>query len=322
MAEPKDGPVSLRSAAARRALSVAAGLAADRALPEPPDTLHPVAVFGRAMTSLEGHCWKDDRAIGAAFAALGVAGASAAGARIGSTILATALCVASHSLGKAAELVAEALAANDLIRARGSLRALVGRDVAHLDRGEVARAAIESVAENTVDAVVAPALWAFVGGARFVFAYRAVNTLDAMIGYRDSRYARFGWAAARADDVANWVPARLTAILVAASRPGRATTVWRTVRRDAPGHPSPNSGVAEAAFAAALGLRLGGLAIYRGRSDPRPYLGDGRDPAPEDISGAVRLSREVTAYLGAALLASALVLRPGAPKPRSDVGRR
>ncbi|MGH9022986.1 MAG: CobD/CbiB family cobalamin biosynthesis protein, partial [Acidimicrobiia bacterium] len=195
-------------------------------------------------------------------------------------------------------------------------------DVAHLDRAEVARAAIESVAENTVDAVVAPALWALVGGARVVFAYRAVNTLDSMVGYRDPRYARFGWAAARADDVANWVPARLTAFLVAASRPRRAATVWRTVRRDAPAHPSPNAGVAEAAFAGALGLRLGGPTVYRGRSDPRPYLGDGRDPAPEDIADAVRLSDQVTVRLGGALVASALVLRTRAPKRRSDAGRR
>src|SRR5204863_6463621 len=124
----------------------------------------------------------------------------------------------------------------------------VGRDPSELDESGVARAVVESVAENTVDAVVAPACWAAVFGAPGVLAHRAVNTLDAMVGHRSARYARFGWAAARLDDGAAWVPARLTAVLVALVRPRAARLVWQAVRRDAPAHPSPNAGVAEAAF--------------------------------------------------------------------------
>ena len=165
---------------------------------------------------------------------------------------------------------------------------------------------VESVAENTVDAVVAPACWAAVGGAAGAGFYRAVNTLDAMVGHRNERYRRFGWAAARLDDVANWIPARLTGLLVAAVRPARAREVLDALVHP-PAHPSPNAGVAEAAFAAALGLRLGGDTVYAGRVDPRPTFGTGRPPEPADIDAAVRLSRDVTLAL-AALLATPAVL--------------
>jgi adenosylcobinamide-phosphate synthase len=126
--------------------------------------------------------------------------------------------------------------------------------------------------------------------------------MDAMVGYRSDRYQHFGWAAARLDDAAAWLPARLTAALVAACRPATATSIWRAVRRDAPAHPSPNGGVAEAAFAAALGLRLGGVSRYGDRTEHRPPLGDGRAPVGTDIGRAVRLSREVTFSLAGGLL--------------------
>ena len=158
---------------------------------------------------------------------------------------------------------------------------------------EIARAVVESVAENTVDAIVAPALWAAVLGGAGALGYRAVNTLDSMVGHRSDRYRRYGWASARLDDVADWVPARATAALVAAVRPGRPPTVWRAVRHDAPAHPSPNAGVAEAAFAAALGLRLGGANRYGDRVEHRAPLGHGRPPHRHDIHHAVRLSRDV-----------------------------
>jgi adenosylcobinamide-phosphate synthase len=131
--------------------------------------------------------------------------------------------------------------------------------------------------------------------------YRALNTMDAVVGHRSPRYARYGWASARLDDVAAWVPARVTAGLVAAVRPSRARLVLDVVRRDAPAHPSPNSGVAEAAFAAALGLRLGGENRYGDRVEVRPSLGDGRPAEPADIGRAVHLSRDVTLALAAAL---------------------
>src|SRR5262249_21653299 len=153
--------------------------------------------------------------------------------------------------------------------------------------------AIESVAENTVDAVVAPLLWAAAAGAPGVLGHRAVNTLDAMVGHRSPRYDHFGTAAARLDDALNWPAARLTAALavVLGDDARGAVRAWR---RDAPAHPSPNAGRAEAAFAGALGLRLGGPLAYAGREEARPYLGDGRAPGPEDVRRAVRLAWAVT----------------------------
>jgi adenosylcobinamide-phosphate synthase len=209
--------------------------------------------------------------------------------------------VAGRALGQAATDVAEALDDADLDRARALLPALVGRDPTGLCADEVARAAVESVAENTVDAVVAPALWAAVAGAPGALGYRAVNTLDSMVGHRSPRYANYGWASARLDDVVAWVPARLTAALVALVRPKAARQVWAAVRTQAPAHPSPNAGVAEAAFAAALGLRLGGTNRYGDRTEERVALGAGRAPRPADIGAAVRLSRDVSAALAVTL---------------------
>ena len=173
-----------------------------------------------------------------------------------------------RSLARAATAVAGPLAAGDLAGARAQVRHLVGRDVAELSESEVARAAVESVAENSSDAVVAPLLWGAALGIPGLLGYRAVNTLDAMIGHRSPRYERFGWAAARLDDLANWVPARvagLAAAVAALQVGGSPTTVLRVVRRDAGQHPSPNAGVVEAAFAGALGIRLGGRNVYRGQ---------------------------------------------------------
>ncbi len=231
--------------------------------------------------------------------------------------LATWLVVAGRALGDEARGIGERLVDDDLDGARRRLPALVGRDPESLDAKGVARAVVESVAENTVDAVVAPACWAALGGAPGAGFYRAVNTLDAMVGHRNERYGRFGWAAARLDDAANWVPARLTALLVAAVRPRHAREVLDVVVHP-PAHPSPNAGVAEAAFAAALGLRLGGDTVYAGRIDPRPTFGAGRSPEPADIGAAVRLSRDVTLALAALLAAPALL--PVAARRRS--GRR
>ena len=145
-------------------------------------------------------------------------------------------------------------------------------------------------------------LWALAAGAPGALGYRAVNTLDAMVGHRSDRYERYGWASARLDDVANWIPGRVTAVLVAAARPGRAAAVARTVRRDAHHHPSPNAGVAEAAFAAALGLTLGGTNRYGDRVEHRATLGDGRPPEAGDIAAAVRLADDVALVLALVLV--------------------
>jgi adenosylcobinamide-phosphate synthase len=229
----------------------------------------------------------------------------------GATTAATAL--ASWTVLGGASLAAEALAlgaaldAGDLGAARRKLPALCGRDPDQLDAAGLARAAVESVAENTSDAVVAPLLWGAVFGLPGLLGYRAVNTLDAMIGHHSPRYERFGWAAARLDDAANLIPARVTGLLAVALAPavgGQPRQALRALRRDGGQHPSPNAGRCEAAFAGALGVRLGGRNSYQGRTEQRGLLGDGAPPAARDITRAVWLSRLVS---GAALLMAAAI---------------
>ena len=275
--------------------AVAAGVLADRLFGEPPGPVHPVVAFGRLMRRVERLLYRDSRAAGVAHAVVGCGAGVAAGGLVGSTAVATWVAVAGRALGAAAGAVGDALEAGDLSRARALLPALVGRDPSALDEKEIARAVVESVAENTVDAVVAPALWAAALGAPGALGYRAVNTLDAMVGHHSARYERYGWASARLDDLAGWVPARVTAALVAGVRPASAGAVWAAVRTQAPAHPSPNAGVAEAAFAAALGLRLGGENRYGDRVELRPPLGTGRPAEAGDIARAVALSRDVCA---------------------------
>lgn len=281
----------------RRGAAVAAGLLADRLLGEPPIRPHPLSVFGSLMRSLESRVWHDSRPAGVLHACTGVALGTTAGAVVRSDAVGVYASAGGNALASAARRVESRVACGDLEGARLDLPSLVGRDVATLDEKAVVRAVVESVAENTVDAVVAPALWGLLWGSRGALAYRAANTLDAMVGRRDERYARFGWASARLDDVCSWAPARLTAVLVALVRPSRAAAIWRAAREDAPAHPSPNAGVAEACFAAALGLRLGGANTYGGRLELRPTLGDGRAPELPDIGRALRLSRDVTVAL-------------------------
>ena len=300
--------VTTRASVPIRAGAVAAGIVLDRVVGDPPNRLHPVAWFGSAMTGAERSLYADTRGRGVVHAALGTGAGALAGAGLRrltgpliATAVATGITVGGRMLTRVAEEIGADLVAGDLAAARGRLPALVGRDPSGLDEAEIARAVVESVAENTVDALVAPVLWAVAGGAAGAAAYRAVNTMDAMVGHHSTRYERYGWAAARLDDLASWLPARLAAVLVALLRPGRAGAVWRAVRDDAPSHPSPNAGVIEAAFAAALGLRLGGTNVYGGRVEERAPLGTGQPPAPGDIERAVALSRQVSAALVVAL---------------------
>jgi adenosylcobinamide-phosphate synthase len=270
--------------------------ALDRVLGDPA-RLHPVAGFGRVAAALERLVWADSRPRGAAYAAVLVAAASLVRTPRAVVVWAT---LGSRSLERAALALGAAVERGDLAEARRLAPTLVGRDPSALDGPELVRAAVESVAENTSDAVVAPLLWAAVLGPRGAAAYRAVNTLDAMVGHKDPRHLRFGWAAARLDDVANWPAARLTALLVATlgGRP-RATLAAAGRAR----HPSPNAGVVEAAFAGALDLRLGGTNRYSHGVEHRPALGSGRAPVAADVERAVRLSRRVS--FAAALLAQA-----------------
>ena len=310
-----------------RAVGLAAGFAADRLLGDPA-TGHPVAAFGRFAHDVEQRVWADDVVTGAAYTAVLVGSASAAGAAIAratrrrpffqavTTAAATWAVLGGRSLGREAEAVRRHLAADDLHAARRRLTHLVGRDTEALDAGEISRAVVESVAENTSDAVVAPLLAGAVAGVPGLMVYRAANTLDAMVGHRSARYDRFGRASARLDDLLNLVPSRVSALLAAGFAPAvggdsrRALEVWR---RDAPHHPSPNAGPVEAAFAGALDVQLGGVNTYRDRVEDRHRLGDGRPVEPEDITQSVRLAELV----GAAALGVAVVtaMRPSRRRP-------
>lgn len=320
-------PTTRGSGLARRAAATATALLLDRATgplvgdgPQKlPDHLHPVAWFGRGMSVLESRTWRDDRTAGLRYTATGAAVGLAMGRLSGSTTAVVHLATAGRQLRHTALDIATHLDLGDLDAARAALPSLVGRDPDHLDEAGIAAAVVESLAENSVDAVVAPAFWGLVGGAPGAAAHRAVNTMDAMVGHRSARYDRFGWSAARLDDVANWLPARLFALAVAAAAPARARHVATTVRSDAAAHPSPNAGVAEAAVAGALGLRLGGPLHYGGRLDDRPVLGDGRTPDAEDVRRAVDLVGRCEAILVAALATTAgLAVLSARRRARSD----
>ena len=277
---------------------LALGYGADLALGDPRRG-HPVAGFGTLALALERGIYGPTRARGALFCGLLVGGAGLAGhglsrllGRRAALAVVTWAALGGRSLRREAEQIEAALQRGDLAGARRALPALAGRDAAALDAAGIARAVVESVAENTSDAVVGTLLWGAVGGPAGVAAYRAANTLDAMVGHRTERYADFGWASARLDDALNFPAARAGAALSAlcAPQPGAA---WRVLRRDGGAHPSPNAGRMEAAFAGGLGLRLGGALSYAGRADARPQLGDGRAPVAGDIARACRLSRRV-----------------------------
>ena len=302
----------------RRALGLVLGVVADLVVADPRRG-HPVAGFGRLASALERRVYADSRAAGVGYTAVLVGGAVLVGAVVqrgasGSargevlvTALATWAVLGGTSLVREGAALADSLDAEDLAAARARIPHLCARDPALLDAAGMARAGVESLAENTSDAVVAPLFWGAVAGVPGLLGYRAVNTLDAMVGYCSPRYRSFGWAAARLDDLANLVPARLAALLTAAAAPlvgGRAGSALRAWRRDARGHPSPNAGPVEAAAAGALGVRLGGRTEYAHGIEERPSLGDGPAPGTADLHRAARLSRAVG--LSAALVAAAV----------------
>jgi adenosylcobinamide-phosphate synthase len=307
------------NAAAADAVGLVAGFLLDAALGDP-RRFHPVAGFGRAAAALERRLYADDRAAGARFAVVAV-GVPVVAASVASAVtrrrpVARAMLVATAawaalggtSLRREGAAMAGALGAGDLGAARARLPNLAGRDPSTLDAPELARATVESVAENTSDAVVGPLVWGALAGLPGLVGYRAVNTLDAMVGHRNDRYARFGTACARADDAANLLPSRLAAVCTVAAAPlvggGRRATA-RVWLRDGGSHPSPNSGQCEAAMAGALGVRLGGRNIYHGRVEERPALGDGPPPGVADIRRATTLSAAIGwLALGAAVAAA------------------
>ncbi len=299
--------VRRRNAAAAHAAGLVVGVALDATFGDP-RRWHPVAGYGHAAAALERRMYAPNRAAGVRYTAwavgvptLAAAFATAAPRRrpLARTAVVAALTWAAlggTTLRREAAAMADALDADDLPAARAQLPHLCGRDPSTLDSAELARATVESVAENASDAVVAPLFWGAVAGAPGLVAYRAVNTLDAMVGHRCERYAEFGTAAARLDDAANLVPARLTAVLTVALAPLVGGSRWRalwTWLRYGRRHPSPNSGQCEAAMAGALGVRLGGRNVYAGRVEHRPTLGKGERPSAADIRRAARLVEAV-----------------------------
>ncbi|KOX24937.1 MULTISPECIES: cobalamin biosynthesis protein [unclassified Streptomyces] len=300
------------------AYGAAAGLAVDLLLGDPRRG-HPVAAFGRTAAAVEKRLHHDHRGWGAlhaavcagSTAALGALAARAVRDRPAAAVALTAAAVwavvGGTTLGREARAIGGALAAGDLEVARERLPHLCGRDPQSLDGPAMARAVVESVAENTSDAVVGALFWGAVAGVPGLVGFRAVNTLDAMVGHKSPRYRRFGWASARLDDLAGWPGARLTAVLatVAGGDPRGAVRAWRA---DASKHPSPNAGPVEASFAGALGVRLGGTLSYGGRVEHRPVLnGEGRAVEVADVERAVALSRRVTALTLAACVGGRLI---------------
>lgn len=305
-----------------RALGLALGFAADRFFGDP-TRHHPVAAFGSAAQHLEQHVYADNKGRGIAYTAALVVPVALAGVAadrltrrhpVAGTLLvavSTWAVVGGRSLSNEATLVNRWLEAGDLASARQQVTHLVGRDPRGLDEAEIVRATVESIAENTSDAVVAPLLAGSIGGIGGLLAYRATNTLDAMVGHRSARLVNFGWASARLDDLLNVIPSRVSAGLAAllaplvGGRPLSAIAVWK---RDARKHPSPNAGPVEASFAGALDVRLGGSNTYGKRIEHRATMGDGPPPMVRDIPRSVRLADAVGA--GGVVVSVVIALRP------------
>lgn len=308
-------------------LLLLAGLAIDAAFGDMPALFrrvpHPVALAGRAIAFFErklnrphrGERSRRERGVVTVVVLVGgAAGLGWAlhrvceGSPLGAAAeaLAIGVLLAQRSLFAHVAVVALALERGGLPAGRAAVSHIVGRDPARLDRHGVARAAIESLAENFADGVVAPVFWYLVAGLPGLFAYKMANTLDSMIGHRSERYRAFGWAAARLDDLLNLVPARLSGLLLAAAalfgRDGNPRAAIAAMLRDAKKHRSPNAGWPEAAVAGALGLALAGPRHYAEGSVNDPWIGDGTAQArPADIARALRL------YLTACLLLAGLV---------------
>ena len=301
--------------------AVAAALLLDALVGEPREDLHPTVWMGRAISAYEKRALKlrnprSRRAAGLFLAAsLPALAFLSARSLLGLTpralrpalevgLMSTALSM--RGLASAATAVQRELGDNGLDAARARVGEFVGRDTAGLTTGGVCRAAVESVAENTSDGVVGPMLYGFLLGAPGALAYKAVNTIDSMVGYRRGSYLELGWAGARLDDLINLAPARLT-VLAAAAASGRPSETITTALRYGPRSSSPNAGFAEAAFAGALGLRLGGANVYGGVARPGAVLGNGEAPAADDIVRAVALMRR----LCVSLVVVALLLERG-----------
>ncbi|WP_134684034.1 adenosylcobinamide-phosphate synthase CbiB [Brevibacillus migulae] len=289
----------------------------DRIIGDPRWLPHPVVLMGESIKQLEKavrRCVSRERALKAAglLFPICIAGGSGllvwlillAAARIhpwlaaGLEVVLISTTIATKGLADAGMEIYRHLQRGDLAEARRSLSMVVGRDTERLDQPEICRGAVETVAENIVDAIISPLFYAAIGGAPLAFVYRAANTLDSMVGYKNERYLHLGWASARFDDVLNYIPARLTGVmLVAVSMFSKIDWkgCWRTILRDARLHPSPNSGIPEAGIAGALGIQLGGTNYYQGIASHRARMGEPtRAINPEDIRRTVDVMKKVS----------------------------
>lgn len=288
---------------------VLAAVLLDLVLGDPRALPHPVVGIGKLISFLESplrRLFGSPRLAGLALLAITVGSVYAAAALLLKAAYAVSpaagfvvalylswVSLAARSLHVESAKVASALQGGDLEGARLALSYIVGRETKDLDEPEIVRGAVETVAENTGDGVIAPLFYLLLGGPALAMAYKAVNTLDSMVGYKNERYLEFGWASARFDDLANFIPARLTGLLMVLAAPICALSVggaWRIMRRDGRNHSSPNSGFPEAAAAGALGVRLGGANRYFGKVVEKPTIGDA--VAPLSLSayrGVVRL---------------------------------
>jgi adenosylcobinamide-phosphate synthase len=302
---------------------VAAALLLDAVLGEPPEAVHPTVLMGLAISAFEKRALRIEspryRRLAGIVLAVSVPSLVFVSTRkilgfvpgksrwmIGTVLVSTTLSM--RGLGEAAGDVEFWLREGWLERARTRLGHFVGRDTDDLPESEICRAAVESVAENTSDGVLAPMFYGALFGAPGALAYKAVNTLDSMVGYRKPPYEDLGWASARLDDLANLAPSRLT-VLSTSAISGRPLSTLLTALSDGPLTTSPNAGMAEAAFAGALGVRLGGANTYGGVLREGPRLGEGRLPVPEDIRRAVYLMRRCCVLACILLLLAEKIIR-------------
>jgi adenosylcobinamide-phosphate synthase len=287
------------------ALEISAAYLVDLLLGDPPGYPHPVRLIGRTISLSEKKLlqWTDtpwmQRLLGVIMAATIVSGAGIfTWAIIGIagwahpvfssvvSIFFAYTTLATRNLYDEPKKIIRTLEQEDLPLARKEVGFLVGRDTGHLDEKEICRALIETVSENTSDGIVAPLFYLLIGGPPLAMAYKALNTLDSMVGYRNDRYRYLGWASARGDDVANFIPSRLTALLFVLSSiifGKRWRGAWRTAWRDGRKNPSPNSGYPEAAMAGALGVQLGGKNFYFGRVEEKPLIGESGRPIDRNV---------------------------------------
>lgn len=338
--------IDLPGGAAARVIAAALGLALDAAVGDPASAWHPVRLIGRLAARAEavarrriapdaGPCVPGGRRSRRLVAAGALAWAAVMVASIAASLLLERAAAAAHpalGLVAGALIVWASIAPRDLAlharrvkaaleaelaegaaeprRGRSAVAMLVGRDVSSLDYAGVSRACVESVAESSVDGAAAPLFWSLLLGPWAAFAYRAVNTMDSMFGHKDGRYYSLGLVAARADDALNWAPARIAGLLACLAAPAAGGSVGPAMRAYAKyrsAHDSPNAGHPEAAYAGALGLRLGGATAYAEGIVKKPWmLPEGRDAGPADIGRALRLLSYQTALVYALLAASIL----------------